>query len=235
MADFPAVTPHGDLEPLRDDAWWVQGTFDMGPGLRINRVMVVLRHEGELTLINSIRLDDDGLAALRALGRIAHVVKIGTHGADDPFYAETFGARPWAQAGQQWKGLTAEGVLAEGEPTPIPWLEAFTFQHTVKPESALLDTRGAGLLIACDSLQAWSGPERCSVAARAVNTVVGFTRHPVVIGPPWRRFMTPRGGTLLPDYERLLALPFDAFVGAHGRPIATGAKALAEAAVRRTF
>jgi len=50
-----------------------------------------------LTLINSIRLDDAGLAQLDALGLVAHVVKIGSiHGRDDAFYKAHYGATFWA-------------------------------------------------------------------------------------------------------------------------------------------
>lgn len=60
---------------------------------QFSRHMTAVRECNALTLINSIRLDDAGLAQLDALGRVAHVVKIGSlHGRDDAFYKAHYGA-----------------------------------------------------------------------------------------------------------------------------------------------
>ena len=88
--------------------------------IRFGRNMVVLRHKGVLTLINAVRLNQEGLGKtektqkqlsshtysthiieeLQRHGRIGHVVKIGHfHGADDRFYVETFGAVYWVLPG----------------------------------------------------------------------------------------------------------------------------------------
>ncbi len=235
MPDHPAATPHGQLEPLADDVWWLQGTVSMGPGLRLNRVMVVLRHEGSLTLVNSIRLDPEGLAALTALGRIDHVVKIGTHGMDDPFYVETTGAQTWGLPGVTWKGLRVDHTLTQGEPTSVPWVQVHVFDHTVGPEAVLLADRGDGLLITCDSLQAWSNLSRCTPLAKGVIRASGFLKRPVVIGPPWLRGNTPAGGSLEPDYRRIQTLTFDALVGGHGEPLRSGAKAHVVGAIEGVY
>ena len=36
-----------------------------------------MREDGALTLVNSVRLDDAGLAALDALGKVTNVVRLG--------------------------------------------------------------------------------------------------------------------------------------------------------------
>ena len=43
----------------------------------ISRNMVVVRSGDELTLLNPIRLDDTGEAALAELGRVRHLVRLG--------------------------------------------------------------------------------------------------------------------------------------------------------------
>jgi hypothetical protein len=63
---------------------------------------------------------------------------------------------------------------------------------------------------------------------------MGFM-HPANIGPPWRRMMTRKGGSLKPDFERLLASPFEHLIGAHGQPLRGGAHQAFEATVHRIY
>ncbi|MCB9780949.1 MAG: hypothetical protein H6742_20440 [Alphaproteobacteria bacterium] len=236
MPAFPDVLPHGVLEPLAPGIHWVRGSVRMGPGVLIPRTMVVLQHEGELTLVSAVRLDDQGIAALDALGRVAHIVKIGTHGMDDAWYLDRYDARLWAAAGMTHQDPTLtidHGFTADG-PFPVPWVTPFLFEQTRRPEAALLAARGHGVLITCDSVQHWPDLEGCSALAKPVTVAMGFLK-PANIGPPWRRIMTPPGGSLRPDYERLLALPFDTVVGGHGKPLVGGAKDALRATVKRVF
>ena len=47
--------------------------------------------------------------------------------------------------------------------------------------------------------------------------------------------MTKPGGSLRPDFERLLATPFENLVGAHGQPLLGGANAALRSTVERVF
>ena len=59
--------------------------------MRITRNMAIVRHDGALTVINPMRLDAAGETALRALGEVRHVLRLGCfHGLDDPYYVDTF-------------------------------------------------------------------------------------------------------------------------------------------------
>lgn len=222
MSDHPPVTPHEGLQPIIDDVWFLKGSVDFKPLVRLQRNMVVLRHDGKLTLVNSIRLDDAGLAELQKLGTIAHVVKIGFHGMDDPFYMETFGATRWA-------------VGDDDDATfPVPGVKVARFELTKSPECALLVERDGGLLITCDSVQHWEPSNLMSFMAKAVTGVMGF-KKPAQIGPPWRKVNTPEGSSLKPDFERLAQLPFDKLIGGHGGLAASGAQALLKASIAREF
>ena len=81
---FPKVMPHDALIPIFKDAWYLTGSVMLKPMVRLARNMVVLREGDELTIINSVRLNAEGEAALDALGKVKHVMKIGGHGMDDP-------------------------------------------------------------------------------------------------------------------------------------------------------
>ncbi|MCB9737183.1 MAG: hypothetical protein H6745_31770 [Deltaproteobacteria bacterium] len=216
-SSFPEVVPpQGPIEPVFTDVFRVRGAVRMAPLVRIPRNMVVVRHGGELTLVNAVRLDPAGEAALDALGKVAHVVKIGTHGMDDPWYVHRYGARLWALPGARLAaGLAADATLAEGAPLPFPDARLFVFRLTRAPEAALLVERDGGVLLTCDSVQHWTDTVGASPVAKLATHAMGFMK-PAQIGPPWRKAMTPPGGTLRPDFERLAELPFRHLVGGHG-------------------
>jgi hypothetical protein len=105
MADFLPALPHGPITEAFPDVFVVRGTFGFAPGLSIPRSMMVIRQGDELTLVNSIRLSAEGEAALEALGRVAHVVRIGAfHDADDPWMMHRFRPALWAPPGTRHRG-----------------------------------------------------------------------------------------------------------------------------------
>ena len=55
--------------------WMVTGSMSIGP-TTFSRNMQVLKQGDELVLVNTVRLDDAGLEALDALGRVTHVVRL---------------------------------------------------------------------------------------------------------------------------------------------------------------
>ena len=100
---FPPALPHGELEEIFDDVFFVSGSVKMpGPVPMIfSRNMVVLREGDQLVIVHSMRLGEDGLRKLDALGNVTDVIRLaGFHGMDDPFYADRYGARVHAVEGQ---------------------------------------------------------------------------------------------------------------------------------------
>jgi hypothetical protein len=231
-SDLPDLEPHGTLTPLFDDVWTLTGSVVMAPLLRLPRNMVVLRHEGELALVNSVRLSEQGLADLEALGTVRHVVRIGFHGMDDAFYVDRYGAELWALPGvEHARGATTQELGADH--APFPGITVFRFELTNKPEAALI-VNEHGLLITCDSVQNWEDTEGCSLLAKGVTHLMGFVK-PAQIGPPWRKIMTPEGGSLRPDFERLLELDWKHLVGGHGNPLRDEAREALRRSVAREF
>ena len=104
MQHYPALA-HGELDRVFENIWFVRGMIKMPMlmPMKISRSMTVLRNPGndELTLVNPIRLDADGLAKLERLGKVAHVLRIGGfHGRDDGYYRDQYGAKVHALKGQ---------------------------------------------------------------------------------------------------------------------------------------
>jgi hypothetical protein len=170
MPNYPLPQPHDPIEELFEDVFWVHGSMRMGPGLGINRNMVVLRQADELTVVNSVRLSAEGEAALEALGRVKHVVRLGQfHGLDDPYYVDRYGAEFWCQAGSdRYPDPKPTQVLTEGTALPVDAAELFVFRGTVRPECAILLRRHGGVLITCDCVQHWTDWSYCSPLARPV-------------------------------------------------------------------
>lgn len=236
MTDLPEASPHGDIEAVDDGVYWVQGTVRMGPGVRISRNMAIVVEDGALTLINAVRLDARGEARLAELGAVKHVVKIGYfHGMDDAYYVAKHGAAYWTlpNGGRKRDPKPTETLSAEH----LPFRDArlFAFEQTKFPEGAILVKRGGGALITCDAVQNWPDTSRCSVPAKLLTYAMGFTRRPAQIGPPWRKGMTPPGGSLKADFERLAELPFEKLLAAHGGPLESGAQAALKATIAATY
>lgn len=76
--------PHGPIRAFFENLFFVVGTNKVhhaGIDLQTSRTMLVVREAGELTLINTVRLDPAGLRSLEALGTVKHVMRLGAfHG-----------------------------------------------------------------------------------------------------------------------------------------------------------
>ena len=227
---------HGPIEEIASDVFMVRGSIQINALMRFTRNMAVIRHEGELTLINPIRMMPEGENQLLELGEVKRIMRLGAmHGIDDSYYVDTFGAEFWCQQGGTTHLQPAIDVeLESGRSLPVPDAELFCFDGLLQPESALLLRRGKGLLLTCDAIQHYGDYDYCSWVARLVMPWIGFPKT-TVIGPIWLKLMTPAGASVEKEFERLLQLEFDALLSAHGSLLASGAKQGVEQAFDRTF
>ena len=234
MAYAPAY-PHDPIEPIAEDVFMVRGSVRMNALVRITRNMAIIRHRGELTLVNPLRLDAAGEAQLRGLGEVKRILRLGSlHGLDDPYYVDTFGAELWAQAGgTTYTRPVIDRELTESVALPFPDAELFCFRGTKQPESALRLGKLA-LLLTCDAIQHYGDYRHNNLPARLVLPFIGFPKT-TVIGPIWLKMMSPAGTSLKGEFERLLGWKFDRLLGAHGSLLPGGAHAAVETALRRSF
>jgi hypothetical protein len=236
MAYAPAY-PHDPIESIAEDVYMVRGSFRMNALVRITRNMAIIRHHEELTLVNPIRLDKVGEAQLRGLGEVKRMIRLGSlHGLDDPYYADTFRAELWSQAGgTTYREPKISRELNESTTLPFPDAELFCFHGTKQPESALLiRKKSGGIFLTCDAIQHYGDYRHNNLPARLAMPFIGFPKT-TIIGPIWLKMMTPEGGSLKSEFERLLKWPFDAVLGAHGSYLGTGAHAAVAAALQRSF
>ncbi len=232
----PAATLHDALKQLFAGVYFLHGSIQMKPGVRINRNMLVLAHQGELTLINAVRMNNEGLNALDQLGKVTALVRLGDfHGLDDAFYMERYRCALRGQQGSRtYRSTPPTQTFSDGDAGPVPNSTYFAFTSATCPEAALL-LANHGLLITTDSLQYYGKQLRhFSLPAKMAFPFLGFRRG-LNIGPMWLKGVTPKGGSLRADFERLAALEFDALVGAHGEPLLTGARQALRDEIARVF
>ena len=233
--EYPAATDHDPVEELVPDLFWVHGSVEFRPGMFLCRNMAIVRRGGELSLINAVRLSPEGERALEGLGTVKNVVRIGHfHSMDDRYTVDRYGARLWCLPGPQARPEPAADELLRADNLPFEGASLHVFEHANLPEGALVLEQDGGVLLTADSLQNWVDWSKCSEAMSANAGAMGFSLT-MLIGLPWLRGMTPEGGSLEPDFRRLLSHPFEHMLGAHGGFKRGGAKAAVEAAVAKMF
>ena len=219
MPTFLPALPHGEIEEIFPDVFFVTGTSRPtfgGQSWQFSRNMTIVREAGALTLINTVRLDDDGLQRLEALGKVKQIVKLGAfHGMDDAFYRDRYGARQWALPRMEHEGGHGTDEELRGERMPLDRCSHFAFETSAKPEGLLILDRDGGVVVSCDSLQNWVEADRyfSEDSAQKMSTF-GFIR-PANIGPGWRQACAPKAD----DFARLKKLAFRHLLPAHGKPV----------------
>jgi hypothetical protein len=220
MDQFPPALSHGNIEEVFPDVFFVSGAMEtvlQGIDWKFSRNMTVVRDGERLTIVNSVRLDETGLAELDRLGRVTDVVRLGSlHGRDDPFYVDHYSAEYWVMPGMEHEtGLKATRTLIPGDPLPISDASLFDFRTAQIPEGILHLNRAGGILIACDALQNWLAPdEHFSDSSQELMEQMGFFT-PANLGPVWIQRATPKGE----DFVRLKALMFKHALCGHGEPL----------------
>lgn len=228
------ASAHGPIEEVFDGIWFIRGgiTMPMLMPMRFCRAMTIVRGGDGLVLFNSMRLSEEGLRVLDALGKVEHVVRLaGFHGRDDAFYRDRYGAKVYAVKGQTYfRGMDPEKSsgaymepdvwLDEQSALPVAGATLKVFATSRPPEAICRLDRNGGILIAGDSLQHTPTPdEYFNFMARLVMKRMGFMK-PHNVGPGWLRFAKPTAA----DVRSVLALDFEHVLPTHGKPVIGGAK-----------
>lgn len=236
MHEFHPAMPHGAIQEVFPNVFFVTGTMRgefFGAPWQFSRNMTIVREGRELTLINTVRLDDAGLATLEALGKVKNVVRIGDmHGVDDAFYVDRYKAAFWAMPKMGVSdGLKVDQALVVGGKMPFKDCALFEFRTTTRPEGILRLDREGGIMIACDSLQNWVAPDEFFDAS-TIETMKGmgfFT--PANLGLAWLHGSEPKPD----DFVRLKEVGFRHALCGHGVPLRDTAHQDYHAAFHRFF
>jgi len=234
---FPPALPHGPILPLFKDIYWVTGTVKMkaphpnyGPlTLAFSRNMTIIRQGKTLTLINTVRLDEDALNELDKLGAVTQIIRIaGYHGMDDPFYQHRYKAKVYSIDAPYAKGfdippkpdniyLIPDVILNEHSELPIADAKLLLFNSSTPKEALIYLERDNGIVISGDSLQHWTHADPF-FNWPAKLMMRGFMREHG-IGPGWVRFAKPDLAEVMAVMER----PFEYLIPAHGKFVANHA------------
>lgn len=234
-SNYPAATHHDPVEELLPNLYWVHGSVEFRPGMFLSRNMAIVRRDRSLSLINAVRLSEQAEASLASLGDVKNVVRIGNfHGMDDRYYVDTHGAQFWCLPGSQARPEPSPDELLSPDHLPFDGASLHVFSEAQFPECALLLEQDGGVLLTADSLQFWADWSNCSEGVSEGAKQMGFSLD-MLVGPPWLRSATPEGGSVEPDFRRLLDLDFEHLLGAHGGFFRDNAKEAVRAAVDRSF
>jgi len=198
--------------------------------------MAIVRDGESLSLIDPIRLNDDGERQLAALGIIENLVRLGAHhGVDDRYYVDKFDARLWSQpGGTVYPQPSIDVELSAQTSLPFPNATLIEFVNTQKPECALHIDDGSGILFTCDAIQNYGDYSYCNLIARMMLPFLGFSKT-TLVGPIWLKLMTPEGGSLESDLRRLISPKYDRLLSAHGTFLSSGARRAVEDAIDKAF
>ena len=232
--DFPPALPHREIVEVFPDIFQVTGVMAMR-GARFSRNMTIVRQDGDLTLINTVRLDDDGLKALDELGAVKNVIRLGFfHDRDDPFYMDRYQgqARFWSVPDcEHGLGLQPDEILSPDSELPLAGASVFLLETAARPEAILRLDRDGGILISCDCLQNWARPTaEFNFMAKLMMRVMGFFK-PTNVGPGWIRLAKPGAA----DFERLNQLEYEHVLPSHGTPVKGDARNAYGATFQRLF
>ena len=236
--EFPSAMPHGEIRELFPDLFFVTGTMKIaGKPMSFSRNMTIVREDGSLTLINSVRLDENGLKALEQLGSVDNVIRLaGFHGMDDAFYKDRYDATVWAINGQSYVSgfdpdaepyFYADELINAASALPIEGSRLYEFRSAKPPEGVIVLLRDGGILICGDAMQNWNRADRYfSLMARIMMRIGGFIK-PFNIGPGWSKFANPSAD----DLTGLFDLRFEHVLPAHGKEVIGNAKELYRPAI----
>lgn len=160
MSQYSPAWPHSNIKQIFPDIFYVTGTNitqHEGITLQHSRNMIIIRNQDKLSLINTVRLTDEGLKQLASLGEIENVIRIGSfHGRDDAFYLDQYNTKLWALPNMAHANnreadynLTLDGLM------PFINCKVFTFNSSKFPEAVLHINQNNGILVTCDSIKNW--------------------------------------------------------------------------------
>lgn len=234
---------HGDIQRIFDDIYLVTGTFTMTAPITMSfsRNMTIVREAEELTLVNSVRLSEEGLKQLDKLGKVKNIIRIaGFHGCDDPFYKDRYGAKDWSVDSPYAAGVEknpkpediyfkADAILKGSDSLPLKGAEIIVLKSCSPSEGLLLLHREKGVLVAGDCLQNWEKPDQYfSFLAKLMMRMMGLIK-PYNVGPAWLKVTSPDAQ----EIKDILKLDFKHVIPAHGQPVINEAKKLFGPAISR--
>jgi hypothetical protein len=215
MLDYSPVWPHDDITKIFSGIYIVRGTnithFE-GMKIQHSRNMTIIESQRELTLINTVRLNEEGLKQLDALGTVRWVISIGAfHGRDDAFYINRYNAELWTVQ-KQVPNTQYVKQLNDADKLPIKNAVCYLFKNATPVEGFLYLKQEGGIIITCDSVKNWLEIDSFFDEETAKRALLNGEISKARISPIWLQAT----GLQKRDFEPLLNLNFVHLISAHG-------------------
>lgn len=235
MNKYAAATAQDPIIEIFPHVYLLRGSIKIAPLLQMNRNMIIVKQEQDLTLINAVRLNNEGLKQLADLGTVKHLIRLGDfHGLDDQFYIDQFQPTFWSQAKHiLYPMLKPNNIIDQNSISPIENSQFFIFESAQHPEAVLL-LKDHQLLITTDSIQYWNDWKYMTLLSKFFLYLIGF-RLKLFIGATWLREVSTHKNSLEADFEQLLQLDFKHVIAAHGNVLKNTAKEDLNKVVELTF
>ncbi|AAO89997.1 hypothetical protein [Coxiella burnetii] len=233
---YSPAWPHSEVKEIFPNIFFVTGTnitHHDNTELQHSRNMIIIRDNGKLSLINTVRLNDKELAFLDALGEVNNVIRIGAfHGRDDAFYLDRYHAKLWALKEMSHENnRVADVKLIPNGQMPVPNCSIFIFETSKYPEGILHIAQQNGILITCDSIKNWLAPDTFfSTETATLYQEQGFFGA-ASISTVWKQACNVSSS----DFERLKTLKFRHLLSAHGEPLLNNAYELVAKTIRKEY
>jgi len=236
MSTYSPAWPHSAIKEIFLNIFFVTGTNKThynGVDLQHSRNMIIIRDANKLSLINTVRLNDDGLATLDALGKVENVIRIGAfHGRDDAFYLDRYHAKLCALKGMKHEKDRATDVeFTSNGAMPFPACSLFVFETSVHPEGILHVAQEGGILITCDSIKNWLAPDQFfSIETSKLYEKQAFFET-ASVSNVWKQACNVKAS----DFVRLKLISFHHLLSAHGEPLLNNAYEQLTKTIKREF
>lgn len=233
---YSPAWPHSEIKEIFPNIFFVTGaniTHHNNVELQHSRNMIIIREGNTLSLVNTVRLDDKGLAELDKLGKVKNIIRIGAfHGRDDAFYLDRYHAKLWAlkEMKHDHNKITDMPLIPNGQ-MPFSNCSVFIFETSKFPEAILHLAQHGGILITCDSIKNWIAPDPFfSPETAELYQAQGFFGA-ASISTIWQQAC----GVSASDFERLKTLEFRHLFSAHGEPLLDHANELVAKTIQQEY
>ncbi len=218
---LPEAMPHGQIKEVFKDVFFVTGEVNFFPGLPITRNMIIIRQKIELTLINFIRLSNQGMMELENLGTIKNIIRIGDlHHLDIPFYKYRYNATYWTLEHANGDGdIKPDKILYQSDDLPFDDAKLIIIKTQKCDEAAILLDHDGGILITCDCIQNHESLKNHKLFERFTIRINGTCGKAKI-----SRLWLMHNHAKYEDLNTILKYHFKHLLSAHGTPLFDSAR-----------
>ena len=224
---YSPAWPHGPIQEIFRDIFMLTGTNIIehdGNTIQASRNMIIVRDNNQLSLINTVRLDANGIESLNSLGTVKHIIRTGAfHGRDDAFYLDHFSDANYWQVQPEDNSIHSTSPFTHlKNETLLPFLSAKFYHLSKAPhEEGFIHIPNIhnGVVITCDSIKNWCEVDKFFNETTGQQMREGGEIQSARISPIWLQATN----TSKTDFNIFSQLEFKHLLSAHGEALKNNA------------